>query len=131
MGRFEKRKSRREKYQSDLDALPLEKRLGVTLYNQDDCNGAIRGEKIPFALGLKGVRFTAIRGIRHHDGFGHELRGLLSEFTHALNARAIMSGAIPNINDPIEIPYCIWYPEPPSQDTLRNLVKSYPNIIYL
>ena len=65
------------------------------------------------ALGLKVQRFAVIRGIRHHDGFAHELRGVAPEFTRALNARAIMSGVIPEINDSSEIPYCIWYPEPP------------------
>ncbi|KAJ6188658.1 hypothetical protein N7519_003566 [Penicillium mononematosum] len=113
-----------------LEDLPLEKRLRVTLYNIDDCNAAIRGQKIPGALGLKVQRFAVIRGIRHHDGFAHELRGVAPEFTRALNARAIMSGVIPEINDSPEIPYCIWYPEPPSQETLRNLVKRYPNMIY-
>ena len=28
-----------------LEYLPLEKRLRVTLYNIDDCNAAIRGQK--------------------------------------------------------------------------------------
>lgn len=130
MGRANKIKARRDKAKSDLEDLPLGKRLSVTLYNKDDCNSAIRGEKIPIALGLNVTRFSVIRGIRHHDGFAHELRGLLPEFTRALNARAIMSGVIPEINDSSEIPYCIWYPEPPSQDTLRNLVKRYPNMIY-
>ncbi|KAJ5159362.1 uncharacterized protein N7482_006366 [Penicillium canariense] len=113
-----------------LEDLPWEKRLKITLYNEDDCNGAIRGQKIPGGLGLKVQRFAVIRGIRHHDGFAHELRGVAPEFTRALNARAIMSGVIPEINDSSEIPYCIWYPEPPPQETLRNLVKRYPNMIY-
>ncbi|KAJ5130651.1 uncharacterized protein N7515_006690 [Penicillium bovifimosum] len=108
----------------------METRLRATLYNRDDCNAAIRGQKISGSLGLKVQRFAVIRGIRHHDGFAHELRGVLPEFTRALNARAIMSGVIPEINDSTEIPYCIWYPEPPSQETLRNLVKRYPNMIY-
>ncbi|KAJ5803621.1 uncharacterized protein N7503_006071 [Penicillium pulvis] len=75
-------------------------------------------------------RFAVIRGIRHHDDFAHLLRGVVPEFTRALNARAIMSGVIPDMNDSPEIPYCIWYPEPPSQETLRNLVKRYPDMIY-
>lgn len=40
-----------------------------------------------------------------------------------------MSGVIPEINDS-EVSYCIWYPESPPQETLRNLVKLYPNMIY-
>ncbi|CAI7588088.1 unnamed protein product [Penicillium viridicatum] len=118
------------KTKSRLEDLPLGKRLGVTLYNRDDCNAAIRGQKTPRGLGLKVQRFAVIRGIRHHDGFAHELRGVAPEFTRALNARAIMSGVIPEIKDSSEVPYCIWYPEPPSQETLRNLVKRYPNMIY-
>ncbi|KAJ5120600.1 uncharacterized protein N7515_009988 [Penicillium bovifimosum] len=108
----------------------METRLRATLYNRDDCNAAIRGQKITGSLGLNVQRFAVIRGIRHHDGFAQELRGVLPEFTRALNARAIMSGVIPEMNDSAEIPYCIWYPEPPSQETLRNLVKRYPNMIY-
>ncbi|KAJ5551689.1 hypothetical protein N7535_000367 [Penicillium sp. DV-2018c] len=113
-----------------LEDLPMETRLTATLYNRDDCNAAIGGQKIPGALGLKVQRFAVIRGIRHHDGFAHELRGVAPEFTRALNARAIMGGVIPEMNDPAEIPYCIWYPEAPPQETLRDLVKRYPNMIY-
>ncbi|KAJ5542853.1 hypothetical protein N7535_005276 [Penicillium sp. DV-2018c] len=123
-------RSKRRQQNFHLEDLSWEKRLKVTLYNKDDCNGAIRGQKIPGGLGLKVHRFAVIRGIRHHDGFAHELRGVAPEFTRALNARAIMSGGIPEINDASEIPYCIWYPEPPPQETLRNLVKRYPNMIY-
>ena len=123
-------RGKKKQRQAPFENLPWETRLNVTVYNKDDCNAAIRGQKIPGALGLKIHRMGVISGIRHHDGFAHELRGLAPEFTRALNARAIMSGMIPDINDPSEMPYCIWYPNAPPQDTLRELVKRYPNTIY-
>ncbi|KAF7528649.1 hypothetical protein PCG10_010184 [Penicillium crustosum] len=73
-----------------LEDLPLEKRLGITRYNRDDCNAAIRGQKIPRGLGLKVQRFAVIRGIRHHNGFAHELRGVVPEFTRALKDKRAM-----------------------------------------
>lgn len=120
----------KRKPKTPIEDLPLETRLKATLYNKDDCNSAIRGQKIPASLGLPVQRLAVIRGIRHHDGFADELRGVLPEFTRALNARAIMSGVIPEIKDSSEEPYCIWYPEPPPQEALRQLVKRYPNMIY-
>ncbi|KAJ5113556.1 hypothetical protein N7456_002090 [Penicillium angulare] len=76
------------------------------------------------------TRFCIIRGIRYHHGFAQELRGLAPEFTRALNARDIMSGIIPTISSPEEIPYCIWHPDIPDTKTLRALVKHYPEMLY-
>ncbi|KAJ5522487.1 hypothetical protein N7527_006602 [Penicillium freii] len=61
--------------------------MGKTKVRLEDlpCNAAIRGQKVPGALGLKVQRFAVIRGIRHHDGFAHELRGITPEFTRALS----------------------------------------------
>jgi len=67
-----------------MEDLPWETKLRVTRYNKDDCNAAIHGQKIPGALGLRVHRHCVIRGIRHHDGFAHELRGIAPEFTRAL-----------------------------------------------
>lgn len=42
-----------------------------------------------------------------------------------------MSGVIPaSMEEPDEIPYCIWRPDVPSEDTLRALIQRYPNVIY-
>ncbi|KAJ5618744.1 hypothetical protein N7510_002728 [Penicillium lagena] len=87
------------KHKTPLEDIPWQTRLGVRLYNKDDCNAAIHGQKIPGALGLKVHRFCVIRGIRNHEGFAHELRGVAPEFTRALNAREIMSEVIPDISD--------------------------------
>jgi hypothetical protein len=81
-------------------------------------------------LGEQIHRLCIIRGIRHHYGFAQELRGVTPEFTRALNARDIMSGVIPTISQPEEIPYCTWYPEVPKEDTLRALVQRYPDMLY-
>lgn len=57
---------------------------------------ANKGLKIPRALGANETQRCVIRGIRYHPGFGVELRGLLLEFTRALNARSIMSNKVPD-----------------------------------
>ncbi|KAJ5176516.1 uncharacterized protein N7482_002393 [Penicillium canariense] len=64
-----------------------------------DCLQAIRGQKIPKALGAKVTQRCVMRGIRYHPGFGVELYGLLPEFTRALNTRSIMSNQIRDINN--------------------------------
>lgn len=94
---------------------------------------AIRGQKIPKALGAKVTQRCVIRGIRYHPGFGVELRGLLPEFTRALNAQSIMSNQIPNMdgNHLEEFPYCIWHPQTASEDTYRELARRYPCMKYL
>ena len=113
-----------------MDQLPIEKRLEIKAYNADVCNAAIHGQRVPPALGYEVTRLCVIHGIRHHYGFAQELRGATPELTRALNARDIMSGVIPTITEAEEIPYCIWHPEVPSEDTLRALVKRYPNMVY-
>ncbi|KAJ5096652.1 hypothetical protein N7456_007373 [Penicillium angulare] len=112
------------------DELPMKERLAVARYNAQDCENAIHGSRIPNTLGELVHRLCTIHGIRHHYGFAQELRGLTPEFTRALNARDIMSGIIPNISQPEEIPYCIWYPDIPKEETLRALVQRYPDMLY-
>jgi hypothetical protein len=36
------------------------------------------------------------------------------------------SREIPDMNDPEEFPYCIWYPSTPDRDTCRKLITQYP-----
>ncbi|KAJ5541365.1 hypothetical protein N7494_006441 [Penicillium frequentans] len=105
-----------------LEDLPWETRLRVTQYQKDDCNAAIC---------LRVRRHCVIRGIRHHGGIAHELRGIASEFTRALKVCVIMNmnGVIADIKDPSEILYCIWNLDAAPQDTLRKLVRRYPNMI--
>ncbi|KAK4496946.1 hypothetical protein PRZ48_011395 [Zasmidium cellare] len=106
-------------------------RLHIKKYSKAEATAAIRGERIPDALGLPLLRLCTIRGIRYHDGFGQELRGVSPEFTRALNAREIMSDRIPHIeNLGEETPYCIWYPEVASEETYKQLVKKYPHMAY-
>ncbi|OQE18517.1 hypothetical protein PENFLA_c021G02635 [Penicillium flavigenum] len=42
----------------------------------------------------------------------------LPEFTHALNARAIMSNRVQNMKSPDDFPYCFWHPDIPDERTL-------------
>ncbi|KAK2753486.1 hypothetical protein FQN54_007876 [Arachnomyces sp. PD_36] len=109
---------------------PFEAALSLKEYDKEDCLSAIRGKKIPRALGYTISRLCTIRGIRYHPGFATELHGSWAEFTRALNARSIMSGSIPEITNPEEFPYCIWHPEIPSQEACRELLRRYPHMKY-
>ncbi|KAF4224827.1 hypothetical protein CNMCM6457_008888 [Aspergillus fumigatiaffinis] len=100
-------------------------------YNEEDCLLAVRGQQIPKALGEDITQLCVVRGIRYHPGFATELRGLLPKFTRALNARDIMSDKIPEMSDPDEFPYCIWYPETAKEETYRALATRYPQMKYL
>lgn len=122
--------NKQKKPQIPQDQLPLEIRLKIKAYRAGECDAAIHGQRVPPGLAMEVTRLCVIRGIRHHYGFAQELRGAAPEFTRALNARDIMSGFIPTITDAEEIPYCIWHPDVPSEDTLRTLVQRYPNMVY-
>lgn len=112
------------------DGDDMAKRLHLYKYDKDVYRSAIRGEQIPHALGMPLVRLCIVRGIRYNDGYGEDLRGVLPEFTRALNARSIMSNRIPEMKTDDQIPYCIWYPESASETTLRELAHRYPAMLY-
>lgn len=105
-------------------------RLHLYTYSEAACRAAIRGERVPYELGLPVTRLCFIRGLRYCDGFGEELRGMHPTFTRALNARSIMSNRIPDIKNNDEIPYCIWYPQTASEATYRELAHRYPHMSY-
>ncbi|KAI5460697.1 hypothetical protein BGZ63DRAFT_464759 [Mariannaea sp. PMI_226] len=88
---------------------------------------AILGESVPGDLSSELTVRCTIRGIRHYDGFGAELIGheqLPLSIKRALNARAIMSNRLPaGMEASDQIPYCFWYPDIPSEDTLRQLLR--------
>lgn len=97
----------------------------------DDCLAAIRGQRVPEkGLGDVETRQCVVRGIRYHDNFGEELRGVLPIFTRALNARMIMSNVIPDIEADEEFPYCIWYPDIATEHTYRTLANRYTQMKY-
>lgn len=126
------KKTKPGRAQIPMDQLPIQTRLNIKKYTPDSCNDALHGRKVPIGLGYELTRACVIRGIRHHPGFARELHGVSPDLTRALNARDIMSDTIPTMSesDPAEIPYCIWHPNIPSQDTLRALVQRYPSMIY-
>jgi len=103
-----------------------------SLYNPEVCIAALRGVKVPEPedLDYSTHKLCVIRGIRYHPGFATLLHGTNIEFTHALNARRIMSNDIPEMEDD-ELPYCIWYPEIASEATYRELARRYPSMKYL
>jgi hypothetical protein len=41
-----------------------------------------------------------------------------------------MSNIIPDMQDPVTEPYCIWYLEPASEGTYRELARRYPSMRY-
>ncbi|KAF1985683.1 alpha/beta-hydrolase [Aulographum hederae CBS 113979] len=97
-----------------------------------DCLAAIRGESVPRRLGVLAARRAVVSGIRHHPGFATVLHGTCGEFTRALNARSIMSDIIPDMDmdNPDEVPYCIWHPDIAKETTYRDLVIRYPALLY-
>ncbi|VTT72589.1 unnamed protein product, partial [Fusarium fujikuroi] len=72
-----------------------------------------------------------LTGIRHHDGFAVEIRGKSGHHSieRAFNARNIMSGRVPVMEKPEDIPYCFWHPDVPGQDILRRLLKDHPTVL--
>ncbi|SPO07223.1 uncharacterized protein DNG_09917 [Cephalotrichum gorgonifer] len=107
----------------------LEARLTAYDFNYQELKDALDGKALPTALGRPVARACVIRGIRYHDtGFAEPLRSLVAnypELTRALNARSIMSGAVPSINATDEVPYCIWHPDTAPEQTYRDLWAKY------
>ncbi|OHE92262.1 hypothetical protein CORC01_12431 [Colletotrichum orchidophilum] len=118
------------------DADDLEKRLRSRRYNHADAMAAFKGKLLPHDLGQELTRLYVVRGIRFHADFcfgpAAVLRGSLPLFTRALNARAIMSNRVPDMDPdrPEDMPYCIWFPDLPAEDTLRELVRCFPAMVY-
>ncbi|KAH8429506.1 uncharacterized protein LDX57_007168 [Aspergillus melleus] len=106
------------------------KRLRKEYCSEEECLLAIRGQQLPRGLGFTTTRLCVVRGIRYHPGFATELHGTLPLFTRALNARRIMSNDIPDMENPEDFPYCIWYPEQATEDTYRRLASRYPGMKY-
>ncbi|KAF6814010.1 hypothetical protein CPLU01_14502 [Colletotrichum plurivorum] len=121
---------------AEVDVTDMEKRLRSRKYIHADAVAASQGIRLPYHLGRELTRLCVVRGIRFHPDFcfgpAAVLRGSLPLFTRALNARAIMSNQVPDMDPdrPEEMPYCIWYPEFPSADTLRELVRRFPAMAY-
>jgi len=108
----------------------MEDRFRDTIYSRKACVAALRGEAIPSALGVPLHRLCVIRAIRHHEGFGEELRGFRPVFTRTLHARAIMSNVVPAIDTIEGMPYCIWYPGVASAQTYQEIATRYPAMLY-
>lgn len=101
----------------------------VLKYNREECDAAIRGEKVPQSPGSLPTRLCVIRGIRYHAGFATELQGgKYKDINRALHARNNMSNIIPDITAPYDVPYCNWHPEVASEDTYRQLAQRYPQM---
>lgn len=108
----------------------LEERLHITHYSRSACLAALRGVEVPYALGHPLHRLCTTRGIRYRPGFGQELHGVLPIFTRALNARSIMSNAVPVLESPKDVPYCIWHPATASEEIYRELAQRYAHLAY-
>jgi hypothetical protein len=103
--------------------ISLQGRLELCEYNEAECSAAIRGERVPFALGNSVARCCVIRSTRYYTSFAIELYGLPSyaEFTRALKAQSIMGNTIPDMIAPGEFPYCIWCPNLAAETTYCEL----------
>jgi hypothetical protein len=116
------------------DRESLEKRLRSRAFNLQETKAATQGQTLPVNLGRLVTQHAVVRGIRHHESFATGpaavLRGIRPLFTRALNARAIMSNTVPNISASDEFPYCIWYPDLPSRETLIEVAARYPEMRY-
>ncbi|KAF3392436.1 hypothetical protein F1880_008907 [Penicillium rolfsii] len=108
-------------------------------YDLDQCIAAMKGNKVPPDLTSLWHRRTVIHGIRDSLQFATSpaITELCSgddsqfhQFSRARNARPIMSNIIPDMQDSSTEPYCIWYPEPASEETDRELARQYPSMRY-
>ncbi|KAK2613101.1 hypothetical protein N8I77_000030 [Diaporthe amygdali] len=103
----------------------------------NDLLDAIHGIKMPngsFRMLRVGMQ-AVVSGIRQHDSFAmsSEVAAVAKrydEIARARNARLIMSNKIPDAMLPEHVPYCIWHPDVPSEDTCRRLVQRHPDMKY-
>ncbi|KAM7198698.1 hypothetical protein V8F20_006013 [Naviculisporaceae sp. PSN 640] len=117
----------------ELDYSDLAARLSKKDITSDGAIAAMKGEKISWALGSPLMKYCLIRGIRHHDGFGEEIRSATPAFSRAWNAQRIMNNSIDDMvmsNPEEQTPYCIWYPTVASESTYRELADRYPHMKY-
>jgi len=108
-------------------------RLAKQHVDMDSCVAAMRGERVPWAIGNPLMQFCLVRGIRYHAGFGAEVRLATPVLARAWNARRIMSNNVPaveDMSDPDHVPYCIWHPDVASESTYRTLVQRFPQMRY-
>ncbi|KAH7254220.1 uncharacterized protein BKA55DRAFT_510385 [Fusarium redolens] len=106
-------------------------RDGIRPLDLDELRAAIRGQSVPQNFLHELAYKCLVAGIRHHDGFALGVRGksLHQSIERAFNARDIMSGRVPEMEKPEDIPYCFWYPDVPNQDALRQLLKDHPTTL--
>ncbi|KAL3476203.1 hypothetical protein BJX99DRAFT_258717 [Aspergillus californicus] len=95
----------------------------------DENAAAIQGERVPRTVRGRSTVSCVVCGIRYHDGFARDMRGIpeLPELTRALNARDITSNRVPEMHTAQEVPYCFWHPDVPREETLRELLTRYPD----
>ncbi|KAF1822712.1 uncharacterized protein K489DRAFT_401284 [Dissoconium aciculare CBS 342.82] len=117
----------------------MEERKEMFKFSRGDFLGAIRGEKVPQALGAGVIETCLVRGIRHQtsialtEQYAKELHRADPMYMRAVNARRIMSNRIDLLPPSFasdEIPYCIWYPDLAEESTYRALAVRYPELRY-
>jgi hypothetical protein len=108
-------------------------------FDHDQCLAAMEGKKVPENLESFWHRRATIRGLRTSLKFamskavrelcsGNDIR--FPEFARARNARLIMSNMIPDLDNPVLQPYCIWYPDFADESTYREVARRWPSMRY-
>ncbi|KAJ5412945.1 hypothetical protein N7465_005250 [Penicillium sp. CMV-2018d] len=104
-------------------------------YNQ--CVAAMEGKRVPENLESFWHRRATIRGLRTSLEFAMSTAVMklcsaddIPEFSRARNARLIMSNMIPDLDNPVFQPYCIWYPDFADEDTYREVARQCPSMRY-
>ena len=104
-------------------------------YNQ--CVAAMEGKRVPENLESFWHRRATIRGLRTSLEFAMSTAVMelcsgddIPEFSRARNARLIMSNMIPDLDNPVFQPYCIWYPDFADEGTYREVARRCPSMRY-
>ncbi|KAK3196798.1 hypothetical protein K4F52_000142 [Lecanicillium sp. MT-2017a] len=118
----------------DVEPWSMERRLRSRKFIAEDAAAAVHELRLPLHLGRPVVQYAVVCGIRSNFAFATgeaaALSGRKPIFTRAINARLIMSKIIPQMSSSCEMPCCIWYPDLPSADTLLELARRHPDMLY-
>lgn len=80
---------------------------------------------------MSDIELSCVRhGIYHHLEFAYWCKDNLpldNSIDVHISAKLIMNNDLSHVNDRV---YCIWYPELPSEETCREIVRKHPQLLY-